>query len=108
MPGIFYQLEIQGSLGYALSPLLFIFFHGMAAKIHAQHFFFKCQLRLLLVLSHIWKRYVKLCLLILIHHIEQRHLSGHGIFPFLVNLIQNLHVDDHKLLPGPTQAVKCA
>ena len=80
----------------------------MSADIHAEYFFFKCKHRFLLVFSHIRKRDLKFFFLFVIYNIKERHLSGKRIFLVLCYLIHDLYINDHKLLSGPFQAVKCA
>ena len=59
----------------------------MAADVDAQHLLLKGQKLLFRILSHIRKGNLELLFFFLLHKIEQRHLSFHGVFLFLIFLV---------------------
>ncbi len=88
------------SFGNILPPFLFIFFQRMTADVHTQHFFFKCKLRSFLVFSYIRK------LTSNSFFCSSSTISNRDICPLmeyfclLCHLIQDLYINDHKLLSG--------
>ena len=80
--------KVRGDSGDVLFPEVHVLLQGMTADVHAQHLFLKGQKLLLGVLSHIRKCNLELLLLFLLHKVEQRHLTLHGIFLFFVFLLQ--------------------
>ena len=79
----------------------------MAADIHSEYLFFKSKEVLLCIFSDIRHSDLKLFFLLLAHHIEQAHLTDHGIFLFLLHMVDDLNINTHELLSCSPQDIQC-
>ncbi len=77
----------------------------MAADIDAHHLLLKGKQHLPGILPHIRHTDIKLLLILLRGNVKESELSRQIVLFIFYNMIQNLYIDAHALLPGAPQAV---
>ena len=106
--GLFIRLEVRGRRGNDLSPSVLIFLQRMSADIDPQHLLLERQEVLSGIFSDIGETDLEFFLLFFRNHIEERHLSRHGIFLLLIDMVHDLDIDRHELLAGPSERIQGA
>ena len=78
----------------------------MSTDVNAENLLFKGQKLLFIVFCHIRQRNIDRLLCRIAEPVEQTHLSGQGIFLFLIHLIQNLGIAQHILVAVAAEAIE--
>ena len=100
-----YSLSFGGNHAGIIGDFRWFGLHGI--KMNAPSTSFKSKEVLLCIFSDIRHSDLKLFFLLLAHHIEQAHLTDHGIFLFLLHMVDDLNINTHELLSCSPQDIQC-